>query len=121
MKVAIPLAILLGIVCQGAFGTPATAKKLNALYEQVDAVRQSGDPSKLSQLRDQVEALNQRIAAGRPDTGCFDASGMLRAMPANIQLQWQAGTADEASRHQKFWRELNEKYVRYEGQCSQAR
>ncbi|KLN54704.1 hypothetical protein [Variovorax paradoxus] len=103
-----------------AFATPSTAQKMDALHQQMESVRQSLNKEQLKVLRDRVEKLNAQIAAGRPDTGCYDASGMLRAMSTNIELQWEAQTQGDADRHLKFWRELNTKYRTYSAQCAQS-
>jgi hypothetical protein len=46
---------------------------------------------------------------------------MLRAMPVNIELQWEATTPEQTKRHLAYWRELNTKYQRYAAQCAASK
>jgi len=119
MKTIAIAAIL--IASFSAHAAPPVAKKMDALHEQFETVRQSADKARLRDLRAQAESLNAQVAAGPADTGCFDASGMLRAMPINIEMQWEAQSQAEAARHLKYWNELNTKYRMYAAQCANSK
>lgn len=98
--------------------TSSLSKNMDALYQQMEVVRQSHDAKKLASIKTMTESLFDKAAAGRADTGCFDASGMLRAMPINIELQWGQTDRERAARHLAYWQELNVKYQKYSKQCA---
>lgn len=97
------------------------SKAMDALYQQMDTVRQSHDVKGLEALKSKVQVQFDRASAGRADTGCFDAAGMLHAMPINIELQWEAKNKEQAARHQSYWLELNQKYIKYSQQCAASK
>lgn len=101
-----------------ASAAPKLSSEMDALYKQMDPVRRSLDKRQLGQVRAQADHLNTKASEGAADNGCFDASGMLRAMPVNIEFQWEASTPEQVKRHQAYWLELNAKYRRYAAQCA---
>lgn len=116
MKAYLILAAMLTSALASA--APRLSSEMDALYQQMEPVRRSLDKKKLEQVRAIANNLNNKAGEGRADTGCFDASGMLRAMPVNIELQWEASTQEQAKRHQAYWQELNTKYQKYAAQCA---